>query len=244
MRGPVRVAVNREGDAIAVWAADDGAVVATTKSAGEAWSEPNRLNIDPWFSSDSHTVGIDARGDAVVTWATWVDSAKIESATRPAHGGWSRPEVIDTGNGAQNPRMAINAKGDAAAIWERATDPEGHVFGVAASTRRAGESWAAPQTISQPDGESFGIDVAVNSHGDAVALVDHRDVSPPGLSRAQVTSHPTQGRWSQPRNLTTDGFALLHGGGVTVNGRGDAVTFWDRSPAPGQPTSVEAAFTR
>src|SRR3954451_959070 len=32
MRGPVRVAVNREGDAIAVWAADDGAVVATTKS--------------------------------------------------------------------------------------------------------------------------------------------------------------------------------------------------------------------
>jgi hypothetical protein len=80
--GGPQVAVDRNGDAIAVWPhpTDNGGVaVVISQSSGGAWSTPSLLSA-PTGPALSPQVAAALRGDAVAVWFSSADGGAVEAA--------------------------------------------------------------------------------------------------------------------------------------------------------------------
>ena len=87
-------------------------------------------------------MGIDAAGNAVALWRRH-DGSKyiVQAATRPAGGTWLAPVDLSlAGETAKEPRLAVDAAGDAVAVWTRF---DGLDLTVQAAVRPAGGAWQA-----------------------------------------------------------------------------------------------------
>ena len=84
-------------------------------------------------------------------------------ATGPALGAWSQPEQASRGPlPSRAPDVAVNARGDAAAVWVRGARREAMVV---ASVRPAGGEWGAPEAISRRGRPAIDPEVAVDAQG-------------------------------------------------------------------------------
>jgi hypothetical protein len=171
------VALTPRGDAVAIWdrqTAGNGFVVeSATRAAGHTWSAATVLS-DPGGRSRLPQVGVSAGGEAVAIWQRLnADGYGIEAASRPAgRQRWSAPVPLTSVPGTTDVRLAVSAHGDAVAIWERG-GPAGFVIQEAA--RPTGGAWSAPTTLNAPQPEAAeGTDVAISSHGQAVAVWKQR----------------------------------------------------------------------
>ncbi len=85
---------------------------------------------------------------------TWLAPAKLSAA----------------GQSAQAPQVSVDAQGDALAVWQRFDEKSGKTV-IEASSRPAGSaSWQAPAIVSSVGDEASLPQVALDSHGDAVAV--------------------------------------------------------------------------
>jgi hypothetical protein len=118
-----QVALDSQGDAVAVWRRYDGAnyiVQAATRPAGGAWQEPDDLS-EAGQNAENPQVAVDSQGDAVAVWRRY-DGANyiVQAATRPTGGAWQEPDDLSaTGQNAENPQVAVDSQGDAVAVWRR-----------------------------------------------------------------------------------------------------------------------------
>jgi uncharacterized repeat protein (TIGR01451 family) len=165
--GP-QVAVNGGGDTIAVWTRSNGTnliVQVTDRLAAGSWSTPIDLS-ETGQNAAIPRIALNANGDSAVAWRRSNGANEIiQAVTRPAGGSWSSPtNLSETGASANQPRIAVDAAGDALAIWSR---PNGGVFTQAASRPRGG-SWSTPQNISEA-GATFP-QLAIDPEGDAVSV--------------------------------------------------------------------------
>jgi hypothetical protein len=129
------VAIDSGGDATAVWQSASSQQVgvrwhvrAATQPAGGTWSTPAELATVTRSSGDPPLVGYDAAGNATALWSRPNEDAKgtqhgfvIESATMARGGVWSAGVVVATALrdfSAPKARFALDAGGDAIAVWE------------------------------------------------------------------------------------------------------------------------------
>lgn len=113
------VAIDRDGNVLAVWDRSDGAtqrVEATFRPAGGSFSTPVRLSEagrTGWFPQ----VAFDPQGNALAVWAQ-SDGAvfRIHAAFRPAGGDFGPGQTISTGNDGF-PRVAFDGAGNALVAW-------------------------------------------------------------------------------------------------------------------------------
>ncbi len=123
--GPPELAVDPEGDAVVVWAHENGAgsdvIEATSKPhGGETWQVPVSVSAGGDLAG-SPNVAMDANGDAFVAWDQSSGSDYVvDAAGRPATTGvWQTPEVLSPpGENAYGPSVAMFPQGDAVATWE------------------------------------------------------------------------------------------------------------------------------
>src|SRR5207244_1812967 len=88
-----------------------------------AWEGPVALNpgADPNSSYDVH-LAVNGEGAAVAAWQTNFSGrgSGIEAAIRPAGGTWQAPAELSAAADIQQfPRVAIDAAGNAVAVWQR-----------------------------------------------------------------------------------------------------------------------------
>jgi hypothetical protein len=164
-----QVAVDPLGDAIAVWSRFDG-----THTRLDAAIEPAGGSFGPAQTISAvgedvagPRVATDGQGDATVVW--WSIDQAIKSAVRPAGGGFGPPEAIPGGSSGSDvnlPQLAVNAAGDAVALWSQG------VFGstVQAAVRPAGGSFGAAQAISGSSGSVGFYRVGIDSQANALAV--------------------------------------------------------------------------
>ncbi len=171
-----QVAFDYHGDAVAVWAFEDGGkylVQSASRPRGGAWSAPVDLSAPQrkMDAMDPH-VAIDPRGDGAVAVWTFQDGINqtLQSAMRPRDGAWSAPVDLSTlpGRAISEPRVAFDHQGDAVAAWERG-------WSIESATRPRGGAWSAPVTLSTPahkayDQDASHLELAAGPHGDAVAV--------------------------------------------------------------------------
>lgn len=229
------------GNATAAWHRWNGEnlmVESAFRPAGGGWGGPVVLSEEDEgdgglgaSNGSSPQIAVDADGDVHVVWERYAGTNKllIQATTRPAGGTWQDP--VDIGEvktmAAPEPWIAVDAAGDATAVWKNQQVIE-------SAYRPAGGSWQAPAPISAT--ESFTPEAAVNAEGDATAVWMHFDGSDYVVQSAY---RPAGGSWGAPALVSAPG---EEGGNphIALDGSGNAMVVWRGEGEGGE--AVRAAY--
>lgn len=226
---PPDLAVDPQGDAVAIWPLEEKFIEAATRPAGGSWQTPETLSKTA-AAQHSAQVGIDAAGDATAVWEEDVGGETLtDAASRPARGKWHTPEALSTaGENANEPRVAVDAHGDAVAVWER---PAGGKEVIEAATKPAPSvTWGKPVALTNPAIviEPANQQVAIDAQGEAVVTWSWL------IGGIHDVVEATEGRtsssvWQTPVALSAPGANVEEAPQVAVNGAGNATVVWERS---------------
>jgi hypothetical protein len=150
-------ATDPRGDALLGWAAESTVRYPSTTwrlasaylpAGAPAWSPPLPIAeaSAPNLQADGPALAFDPRGNGLAAWRP-PNSPEILAASMPAGtGAWQAPVVLSpTLTPSGRPLLAVDAAGDALAVWEY---PSASGRGeVAAAVRPAGRAWRAPMTL-------------------------------------------------------------------------------------------------
>jgi hypothetical protein len=193
------------------------AVAASYRPGGGGISEPEIVSPQPFVSGEfaaSPDVAVAGNGDAIVVWTygnaspepSELPERATEAAVRPSgSGSFDNPEEVSEGAGfAAAPAVAMDAGGNASAIWRQ--EEEGATFTIRAASAASGEDFGSPDEISAPGEDAFGPQVALTPGGAATAAW----VRAQGDEFfVQASSHPRGGSFpATAANVTPSGEEL------------------------------------
>jgi hypothetical protein len=256
--------MNARGDAVVLWRSGGQAVqVASRTGSRGAWrvralpSGPATPGDPDVTSFVSPQVALAPDGAAAVLWATQERAGStigpgfmpgryvVRGARRASRGGaWQESPalalepVVDLGWTVLRPRLAVDAAGDAAALWIVAT-PESVktalTEGAIQAARRLGDGpWSGPVTLADP--AALG-GVALAANGRAAAVWQERAGSYGFLTPISLAlGEPGAIGWSEPETLPTPGRAPR----VAINRRGDVLVGWGNPIVPSGATAYAA----
>jgi hypothetical protein len=221
--GNPRIAIDPDGDAIAVWHQSDGVpgferadIWANHYTPNDGWGNARRIENNEGGETRLPQVAMDPEGNAVVVWHQSEDGRfDIWSNRYVPEVGWGNAERIDdndTGD-ADYPKVGVDANGHAIAVWKQF---EAITVEIWANRYAPGVGWGGAERIENNDeGDALRPRMAVSANGDAIAVWPQVDGS-----RYDV--------WS---NAYTPG-----------RGWGDAERIDPSNEGPGQPVKIEVAI--
>jgi hypothetical protein len=167
-----KVAIDRNGNATAVWA--KGGLIQTSSSQSftrPGWGTAVALS-DVGLTASTPRVVADAAGNLIAIWVRYDINGVpgIETANRSVGGKWSAPLRIAQGV-AKNLMLVVNARGDAAAIWDSGSSNAGIYVSVRASGNawRPGPVWSAPYNVAPVAYRQGGGKIGIAANGDVTA---------------------------------------------------------------------------
>lgn len=206
------------GTAIVIWDGPIG-VEETERPAGAEWRSPKLVLPS---GGGNPQVATNARGDAIIAAPQQAlhHSEGIEIAMRSAGRSFSSPQMISGHENAFEPRVAMNARGDALVAWQ-VDSARGSL--VRASFYRADAGWSRPRTVSDlhafSDSESH--HVAIDERGDAIVVWFAQRHRPLFVEEA---SRDAEGRWRARRVLAKA--STVEQPEVGMDARGDTIVAW------------------
>lgn len=215
--------------ATAIWTRDNGVDYRVQVSS--------RLSTTTWTAADTlSTAGQDAISPQVLvepsgkTTAVWArsdgEAKRIQARTRLPALGWAASLIVnlsEAGQEADFPQLAVDAAGNATAVWSRSDGSHGR---IQASTRPFGGAWSAvPDTLSVAGQIARDPQVAVDAAGNATAVWARFDGAD---YRVQSSRRPVDGAWPSPLTLSLVGEPAIEPQ-LAVDAAGDVTTVWDRS---------------
>jgi PKD domain len=224
------VAIDSQGNTIAVWTGSDGSNSIVEAAAGSAasgaWQTPVALS-PAGQRAEAPRVALDPQGDAVAVWQSYGANYIIEAAARPAAGGaWQTPVALSpAGESSYTAQVAIDSQGNTIAVWGRYSSG-GYIVEAAVGSVVSG-AWQAPATLSPAGEEAYEPDVALDPQGDAVAV--WQSSTEAGESIEAAVRPAASGAWQTPTPLSVRGMSTIgEFPEVALDPRGDAVAVWDR----------------
>ncbi|MGH2973287.1 MAG: PKD domain-containing protein [Solirubrobacterales bacterium] len=148
--------------------------------------------------------------------------AMLSTAGSASAAGWLEPKDISAANEVVDgrPDVAVDAAGNAVAIWER------HVSGeeiVEASERPAGGDWSEPEILSLPDEEGERSQVTIDAAGTAIAVWITEESIGSFVIRSAV--RPPGGKWSEPEDVS-DSISAAGSPRLAIDAASEAVAVW------------------
>ena len=231
-----QVAIDAAGEALAVWTRYDGSntiVEGSSAQIGGAWRGPTQLSA-PGQSAEAPQVAVDPAGDALAVWSRSNGTNTIvEAASRQAGGAWSSSLALSaSAQNAYSPQVAIDAAGEALAVWTRY---DGSNTIVEGSSAQIGGAWRGPTQLSAPGQSAEAPQVAVDPAGDALAVWSRSNGT---NTIVEAASRQAGGAWAAPVALSSLGrsaSALAIG----ADSWGDALASWQQ--LDGAHAVIEAA---
>ena len=183
-------------------------------------------------------VAIDTSGDVLVAWESEREGQQIiQAASKPARERWQPPATIRSAPGSSTTRRlhaALGGDGEGIIVWE--SEPRGSgPLAIQAALRRSGAArWQTPVTLSSGGGEGEDPQVAINQHGEAIAVWEqHEGIEGRGLPgpRSEVIQAATltpgrAGSWQTPVDLSST-VVRAEDPQLALNARGEALVAWE-----------------
>ena len=219
------VAVGPRGDAIVVWIGESDDALHARYRPGGALGPTELVALQADFDAETVTAGLDAAGNATVTWSPERDEERggLWVRTRSEAGVWSDPQSLG-GYRVFASSLAVAANGSALLAWRQSkTSKHPNLNQVAISARApGGASFSRARVLAGVNHDPGEPTVAANDRGDAIVVwsqLEGRETS----SRSGVGArarHPVRPPGAaQPR--------ARHGGRwVTVLADGAMVMGW------------------
>ncbi len=238
------VAMDAKGDTLLVWVQENGTnsvIEADWRPAGGAFGTPVTLSSASRYAS-SPVVAMDPRGDATVAWVVHLSLAQpayyyesfVEAAWRPVGGVFTRAKTL-SGENAEAPVVAMDAKGDATVAW--AWNNNG--FYEIVASRLAGGTFGEPTSVS---GFSFADArmpaVAMDQQGDAtLAWKVNRTETSEITYLLQMATQPAGASFGPPGGFSLDPYHPA----VAMDSNGDTTVVWASYDAEHKTSAIEAS---
>jgi uncharacterized membrane-anchored protein len=245
-----QVGVDASGNAVAVWyqflgtPTEIASIYSNRYVAGRGWGTPELLETDDTADALLPQVAVDAIGNAIAVWYQY-DGARynILSNRYVVGRGWGTAQLIETddaGNAAQ-PQVAVDANGNAVAVWTLANGTRDNVW---ANRYVAGTGWSAAQQIENSAGQALWPHVGVDGSGNAVTVWYQQAGVGPGIKASRlVEDYPPQLALSSPADGATTNASSAWISGTTEPGAVLSVNGFAVSPGPSGSFGVLVALT-
>jgi hypothetical protein len=258
----VQVGLDQAGDEVAAWnqsgaTSSSGVVVATRAHGSVAWSAPVQLSTEPFGTTYVPQLQVAPSGAAVVIWQAPLlhaprDAISAVFRTSPT-GSWSAPTVVAHGLLDGPRQLGIDADGNATLVYNDALNASRvDVVTLDAATG----TWSSPVVIGRSTTEVADPQIAVDAHGDAVAVWSTQRLKPTGSamtadrfdSWVEAAERPAGGAWQPAVRIgpETQFFYDVDfeegpsGPQVALDARGDALAIWQQSAGGDKLTAVGA----
>jgi len=160
------VAMDAQGNAIAVWQHHDGRgthIWSNRFTPSSGWGNPARIDGDGWGWFPR--VELDSQGRGLTV---WFHSTGIWSNRCMPGGDWGTPERIsDELDTISSPQLTMSPRGVAMAGWHRWDGERNNLW---ASRFTPSNGWETPELIEDEDGMAYGPELAMDEHGRALAV--------------------------------------------------------------------------
>jgi hypothetical protein len=144
-----RVAIDSQGNAVAVWQQFDGQqsrIAANRYMVGTGWSKAQWIDAPNTVEAHAPQVRFDNQGNAIAVWQQKLGQhTRIAVNRMAASSGWGDAALVENGNGyASAPHIANDAQGQLFVLWQvqGAKDTIVH-----AKRYHAGGGWASEQLV-------------------------------------------------------------------------------------------------
>ena len=226
-----RIAVNASGNALAVWEEsliDTRAVMSNRYTAGSGWGTATVIGVSP-DTAKAPQIGIDAQGNGIAVWYVYDGAVTdILSNRYTAGSGWgtARSITTDKTHEVAPPQIAIDANGNALAIWGQSNG----LYTAIWWTRYTGSGWSAAAQIDSPLVATLDSlpQIAVYPNGNAVAVWT-RFRSSDGPSNIVSSRYTAGGSWSSVAPIETDNKGDASAPQIAVDANGNASAVWQQN---------------
>lgn len=231
-----QVAVTGAGTVVLVWRRDAPGPTQTVLEVVERrpdgqWDRPRTLS-DPTARATRPRLAMSPTGSAALVWEQKADGRNtVMAATRTPDGLWSQAESLSTPTSRdQEPDVAIDARGNASAVWIGETDAGASVFAASHPDRGSwssptviGRGSAVPHETPRPGRADTGADIALLPDSRAVAVWTIVDGD---TNRAQSAATDPSGTWLPANSLSAPG-VVASGVQVASLAGGSAIAGWE-----------------
>lgn len=244
--GEPQLRFDGQGDAVVIWArSDDNTTYKTQVAVRVAATGQWRAAVDLCPTGEScltPQIAVDQPGDAVAVWMSGsAGNYVINVATGSiANGTWEQPvQLSQAGASAYAPQAALDAQGDATALWYRYGGKTAIIQSAVRPANNA--SWKPPVDVSAPGLDAYAQQLAVDPAGDAVAVWESNNGTFKAIDSA-VRIGPN-GTWGAPGALSAYGLNAQYPQ-VTLGANGHALTVWERALDPADGHRRQAGVVR
>ena len=215
------IALDANGNAIAVWHQTDGSVYSiwANRYSGGAWGTAQLIETDSG-SALSPRIAFDAAGNALAVWSQSIANLTRIRANRYTSGAWGTAVTIDSGVGhAFQPQIAVFPGGSAVAVWIQTESGFDHIF----SSTFNGTVWSTANVLdSNNNGGTAAPQLAADANGNAIAVWSQGD----GVNFSVYTSRFSAGSWGSVELLETSNVSIANTPQIAMNPAGDAMAVW------------------
>ena len=222
-----------------VWVRQEGEksqIEAAWRSAGGVFGAATTLS-PPNLQATEPSVGMDPRGDAVVSWATTGGYRyNIEAAWCSPGGAFNMPPAVLTSltNFVTDPYVAMDAKGDAMVAWRY---DNGGFDETSVASRPAGGSFGQVEDLSTFSFGSVGKPaIAMNSRGDATVAWSQNEIVKK-IYLLQMATRTAGGPFNPATGIVVDATNPA----VAIDGQGDSTVVWSGSIVEPATDTVEVS---
>jgi hypothetical protein len=192
--GPPDVAVDTQGNAIAVWTESEGSIQRTVRAfrpAGGSFSDPKVISVAGFYTGNPRVV-ISAAGDALAIWQEGDGvTQRVGAAFRPAGGDFGEAEPLGgAGAGGNGLDAAFDSQGNALVVWSREASGGNSV--TESVFRPAGGTFGSVKKVGGPADHSADPAAAFDPSGNAVVAFLLWNAALPGW-RAYTAYRPAGG---------------------------------------------------
>ncbi len=225
-----QIAVDDNGNAIAVWHQSDGTrrnIWANRYVPGTGWGNAELIETDNAGDALYPQTAMDDNGNAIAVWQQSDGTRYNIWANRYVPGtGWGNAELIETDNAesASFPQIAVDANGNAIAVWHQSDGTRDNIW---ANRYVPGTGWGNAKLIeTDSTGSALNPQIAVDANGNAIAVWDQSD----GTRRNIWANHYLPGfGWGTAELIETDNAGDAASPQIAVDANGNAIAVWYQS---------------
>lgn len=172
------VAMGLDGRTVAIWTKSDGARTSTWStfySGATGWSAPGLVETDDSTNTTASAVAMDSSGEAIALFLRCGATCAPWAARANASGVWEAPFTLGLPGQSNSgpPRLAMNSRGDAAAVWPQDTGGQSDTW---ATLFTPAGGWQSPRRIETDNrGNANTANIALDNQGNAYAAWDDYD---------------------------------------------------------------------
>lgn len=222
-----RVAIDDQGNAIAVWHQHDGVyynIWANHYDAVEGWGIATVIDTENSGNAVGPQVGMDDNGNAIAIWSQNDGVMTNITSNRYVKGaGWGPPELAENYDLGSpfGPHLAVDRSGNAMIVWQQFN---GSKESILSNRYEVGIGWGTPELVETDDtNNSYVHQVGLDASGNAIAVwVRHN-----GTSRNIMANRYVVGSgWGTPLLLENYNNINTYEPRVAVSDNGNAMAIW------------------